>query len=324
MLRTGFVLSRGILLLALFSAMKIGDTVAPSKQFSDETAPFVVVLGVAQDGGVPHAGCEKACCREAWADANLRRRVSCLAIVDPSSGERWMIEATPDFAAQLHLLDQITADSTREALQGILLTHGHIGHYSGLMQLGREVMGTRQVPVYAMPRMFDFLSRNGPWEQLVRLQNVTLQAMSDGIPMALNQRITVIPFLVPHRDEYTETAGFRIVGPQRSALFIPDIDKWEKWDKRIEDLIASADVAFLDGTFYAEGEIPGRDMSEIPHPFIVESIRRFSALPAAERAKVRFIHLNHTNPALRAKSAAVQEIIKSGFHVAQEGERFEL
>jgi pyrroloquinoline quinone biosynthesis protein B len=289
-----------------------------------DAAPFVVVLGVAQDGGLPQAGCQKACCLDAWNDAKLQRHVSCLAIVDPSSSERWMIDATPDFKQQLRTLDEIAPVAASPGLTGILLTHGHIGHYTGLMHLGREVIGAREVPVYVMPRMQDFLSHNGPWDQLVRLKNIVLQPMQKDSSLSLNSRIRVTPFLVPHRDEYTETVGFSITGPQRSIVFIPDIDKWEKWERRIEEVLAGVDAAYVDGTFYADGEIPGRNMAEIPHPFIVETMQRLAALPATEKSKVRFIHLNHTNPALRPETEATRAITKAGFRVAVEGERLEL
>jgi pyrroloquinoline quinone biosynthesis protein B len=277
--------------------------------------PFVVVLGIAQDAGVPQAGCSKPCCA-----SGQRRLVSCLAIVDPKTGERWIVDATPDFPEQLRRLDR-TAPG---ALSGILLTHAHIGHYTGLMHLGREVMGAKAVPVFAMPRMREFLSKNGPWDQLMRLGNIALKPLEDGTAVRLNERLSVTPFLVPHRDEYTETVGFRIQGPRRSVVFIPDIDKWDKWTSKIEEVVAGSDRAYLDGTFYADGEIPGRNMSEIPHPFIVESMARFSRLPPKERAKIRFIHLNHTNPTLVPGSPARRAIEQAGFGVAEEIERFDL
>ena len=104
-------------------------------------------------------------------------------------------------------------------------------------------------------------------------------------------------------------------------MFIPDIDKWKRWDRRLEDVLADVDLAYVDGTFHANGEIAYRDMSEIPHPFITESMERLGPLPAAERAKVRFIHLNHTNPALRPDSDARKEIEAAGFGVAEERQR---
>ena len=286
--------------------------------FAQPSEPYVIVLGIAQDAGVPQAGCQKNCCRHRWNDPKQQERITCLAIVDPATSERWLIDATPDFKAQLRMVDEIAPS---KPLAGIFLTHGHIGHYTGLMQLGREAMGALAIPVYVMPRMEKFLSHNGPWDQLVRLKNIVLRPMPSDSTIVLNTRLQITPFLVPHRDEYTETVGFRITGPHQSVLFIPDIDKWEKWERRIEDMIASVDVAYIDGTFYADGEIPGRNMKEIPHPFMVETMARLAALPLAQKNKIRFIHLNHTNPALRRGTNARADLKKAGFRVAAEKER---
>ncbi len=296
-------------------------TAGPVQVSAGEPDPFVVVLGIAQDAGYPQAGCPKKCCAAAWGDPARRRHVACLAIVDPNTHQRWLIDATPDLREQLHMLDAIEPPSTTPGLAGILLTHAHIGHYTGLMFLGHESIGAKHVPVYAMPRMREFLTGNGPWDQLVRFGNIKLQPLTADMPVKLNERITVTPLRVPHREEYTEVVGFRIAGPKRSVLFIPDIDKWDRWNRKIEDVIAKVDVAYVDGTFYADGEIPSRDMSQIPHPFISESTKRFATLPTEERAKIRFIHLNHTNPALDPNSAAARAVRSAGFAVANELER---
>ena len=59
-------------------------------------------------------------------------------------------------------------------------------------------------------------------------------------------------------------------------------------------------------------------MSEIPHPFIQESMGHLQEIPDSEKAKVHFIHFNHTNPVLR-DTPQRQQIIDKGFKVAQEG-----
>lgn len=278
--------------------------------------PYVIVLGIAQDGGVPQAGSlpDPAC-----AQPPLRRLVSCLGLVDPALEQRWMFDCTPDFPEQLRRLTHIPI--------GIFLTHAHIGHYTGLMYLGREAMNTRDMPVYLMPRMRHFLESNAPWEQLVRCRNITLHALQDGEPVHLNERLAVTPFLVPHRDEYSETAGYRIAGPRRSVLFIPDIDSFEKWDAvgtRIEDVLCDVDVAYLDGTFFSADELAGGEMNAVPHPPITHTMIRFGRLAPDERSKVRFIHLNHTNPALWKDSDAWLRIRDAGFGLAEEMERFEM
>jgi pyrroloquinoline quinone biosynthesis protein B len=274
------------------------------------TAPYTLILGIAQDGGYPQAGCNRPDCIAAWRNPKLRQRVASFAIVDPQSHQRWIIDATPDFPSQLASLD--TASPRGAALlDGILLTHAHIGHYLGLAHLGREVLGAHSIKVYAMPRMREFLQHNGPWDQLVRLKNIELVPIEDGVPFALNERITVTPLRVPHRDEYSETVGFIIRGPSRSILWLPDIDKWEKWTTPLESVLAQVDVAYIDGTFYDATELPGRDLSEIPHPLMTETLMRLANSPL--RAKVRFIHLNQSNPLLREHRRAVV--------IATDGER---
>jgi pyrroloquinoline quinone biosynthesis protein B len=274
------------------------------------TSPYVLVLGIAQDGGYPQAGCIRADCVAAWRNPKLRQRVASLAIVDPQSHQRWIIDATPDFPSQLASLDAAAPRGTA-LLDGILLTHAHIGHYLGLAHLGREVLGAHSIKVYAMPRMREFLENNGPWWQLVKLQNIALVPIEDGVPLTLNERITVTPLRVPHRDEYSETIGFIVRGPSRSILWLPDIDKWEKWSTPLESVLAQVDVAYIDGTFYDATELPGRDLREIPHPLMTETLARLAKSPL--RTKVRFIHLNQSNPLLRERRRDVV--------VARDGER---
>ena len=305
-----------ILYSSLMLSVRAEGAVAPSRVA--DPRPYVVVLGIAQDGGYPQAGCRKECCRKAWSDPSRRKWVASLGIVD--GPRRYLIDATPDFREQLRMLDEVAPAAASPGLDGIFLTHGHIGHYTGLMQLGREVMGSKDVPVYGMPRMTDFLKTSGPWEQLVKLGNVKLQPLEAGRPVTLGA-ISITPLPVPHRDEYTETVGFIIRGASRALLYLPDIDKLSRWSTPLVDALARVDIAYLDGTFYGEGELPGRNMAEIPHPFISETLSLLSKIPPEQRAKVRFIHLNHTNPALDPKSDAVKAILSAGMRVAVQGEK---
>jgi pyrroloquinoline quinone biosynthesis protein B len=286
--------------------------------------PFVEVLGIAQDAGHPQAGCYRDCCAPAWEDPRLAHRVASIAILDPISRQRWIIDASPDFPAQLKTLDQVLPVEGSPGLAGVLLTHAHIGHYTGLMHLGREVIGAKKVPVFAMPKMRSFLEQNGPWELLDRLDNIEIVTLQADQEIQLNERISVRPIQIPHRSEYTETVGFVVRGPNRAMLYIPDIDKWERWSTPIEDVIATVDRAYLDGTFYADGEIKGRAMADIPHPFVTESIERFGPLSESERNKIHFLHLNHTNPLLQPSAPEHGQVSRAGMHVARRGERLEL
>jgi pyrroloquinoline quinone biosynthesis protein B len=296
---------------------------APILTTAQITAPAVVqsqyitVLGIAQDGGYPQAGCKAEHCLRHWRGEEQKRQVVSLGLTNQASGQNWLFEATPDFTAQLQQLQQASGSTN---LSGIFLTHAHMGHYAGLLSLGREAMGAQGMPVYVMPKMKEFLEKNAPWSQLVALGNIKLILMEQDIPIQLASNLRVTPLKVPHRDEFSETVGFRIETAEKSLLFIPDIDKWPLWDRDIRDEVARVDVALLDATFYQEGELPNRDMREIPHPFVIETISLFSPLPESEKRKIKFIHFNHTNP-LIFDGPERMTVKNLGFDVATEGER---
>jgi pyrroloquinoline quinone biosynthesis protein B len=279
-------------------------------------AQQLVVLGVAQDAGYPQIGATQEFIAVELG-MRARQKVVALGVVDEEAGQKFLFDATPDLPAQLFALNEVLP-TPGTLPTGIFLTHGHIGHYTGLMYLGREASGARAIPVYAMPRMASFLTTNAPWSQLVTLQNIELRPLAAGQEITLTPALKVRPFLVPHRDELTETVGFEITGRHKKAIFIPDIDKWSKWPTSLPEVLQKADYVLIDATFYRNGEI-SRDMAEVPHPFVEETLKLLQSLPAAERAKVYFIHFNHTNPLLNPDSPERREVLRLGFKVATEG-----
>lgn len=313
-----------VLSLLAFSLPACFDEAGERQEYTVD-GPMLQVLGTLQDGGAPHIGCNRPCCRNLFLRPATDRKVVCLGVTDTNAqGERVgaMFEATPDFPSQLQAF-QSSWDIPLDRLS-VFLTHAHIGHYSGLMFLGREALGAKNVDVWAMPRFRDFLSSNGPWSQLVDLGNIRLNSLTEQQAVSIGESVRVVPLRVPHRDEYSETVGYRIEGPRKAALFIPDINKWDVWERRLEEELAKVDYAFLDATFYDAEEVGYRDMAEIPHPFIVETMQRLGTLPSSEKAKVHFIHLNHTNPCLDTTSQAYRSVVGSGFHVARFGQTLPL
>lgn len=290
----------------------------------NENRTSLIILGTMQDGGSPHIGCTKQCCEALFTHPDSSRQVVCLGVYDSRNNKRYLFEATPDITRQMKTLKQYGHPTERELADGIFLTHAHIGHYAGLMYLGKEATDAHEVPVYAMPRMAEYLTTNGPWSQLVDRRNIALQPINDNTTISLSSELQVTPFLVPHRDEFSETVGYVIEGPNKRALFIPDIDKWEKWDRDIVEEIKKVDYAFLDATFFSGEEINQRDITQIPHPFIIESMEKFNRLDSAEKQKIYFIHFNHTNPVIDPEFDAAKLVLKSGFRLATINEVFAL
>ena len=283
----------------------------------NEFSPYIIVLGTIQDAGSPHMGCEKSCCISLFENPDPNRKVVSLGLVDPLEKKYWLIEASPDFITQCRELKKISAFEHGKSPDGIFLTHAHIGHYTGLMYLGKESYNSKNVPVFAMTRMKGFLIKNGPWSQLFKLNNIRINNLNHQEEIKLSNNLSITPFLVPHRDEFSETVGFKINGPKKSVLFIPDIDKWGKWNKNLIKEIKSVDVALLDGTFYDNKEVNNRNISDIPHPFIVETMDLFKEEKNSEKFKINFIHFNHTNPLLDSNSSALIRLKESGFNMAK-------
>lgn len=288
------------------------------------TSVSLHILGTAQDAGSPQLNCNKECCVNLFENPDADRKVVALGLLDSENQKTYMFEATPDIATQMKILTAYETKSDAKLVDGIFLTHAHIGHYTGLMYLGKEAMDARNTPVYIMPSMKKFLSENGPWNQLIERKNILLRELENEKAVRLSASVEVTPIVVPHRDEYSETVGYRIKGPRKSALFIPDIDKWEKWDKDIIEEIRNVDYAFLDATFYSAKEIDTRNINEIPHPFVIESFKKFDGLPKNEKNKIIFIHFNHTNPLLNADSEERNYVIQKGYRVGKIRDVFEL
>jgi pyrroloquinoline quinone biosynthesis protein B len=252
-----------------------------------------ILLGTAQDGGVPQAGCHCALCTRARTDLTRRQWVACLGLVDRAARQSWLIDATPDLPEQLSALHTLAPDCP---LAGIALTHAHVGHYAGLIHLGREVWNTQGLPVYASPRMAGFLRENGPWSQLVTLNNIRLRTLEPGHETQLSPDLHLAPILVPHRDEFSDTLAFVVRGPALRLFYCPDIDTWDRWEHELRGFVAGMDVALLDGTFFSAEELGGRDLSHIPHPLATNTVERLAGVDC----DVRLIHLNHSNPLHRS------------------------
>ena len=282
---------------------------------------YIYVLGNVQDAGLPHIGCQHKFCNDKFNEFEEYFTTS-LAVVDPVNEKYILFEATPDLPYQLNYLQKKIFKKFLLP-ESIFITHAHIGHYAGLMYFGREALGSKGLKVNVLPKMANFLQTNGPWSQLVEINNIKIQDLNFGVNVSELKNITITPIKVPHRDEYSETAGFIIEGKSKKALFIPDIDKWEKWDRDLKQLVNEFDYLLLDATFYDSKEIK-RDISEIPHPLVSETINLLDSLSNESKNKVYFIHMNHTNLMLDPMSELSKFIYSKGYNIARVGQRIYL
>jgi pyrroloquinoline quinone biosynthesis protein B len=282
---------------------------------------YIYILGNTQDAGLPHIGCQHKFCQDNF-DIHEEYFVTSIAVVNSDLRRYILFEATPDITYQLNYLKN---NLFQEFLlpESLYITHAHIGHYSGLMYFGREALGAKNLMVRVLPRMSNFLQDNGPWSQLVDINNIKIKEINFGLSTNELSNIVVTPIQVPHRDEYSETAGYIIEGKNKKALFIPDIDKWEKWDRNLNQLAKEFDFLLIDATFYDSKEI-NRDISEIPHPLVTETIDLLSGLNIENRSKVYFIHMNHTNMMLDPNSDLSKLVTSKGFNIARLGQKLYL
>ncbi|MDC0878993.1 MBL fold metallo-hydrolase [Flavobacteriaceae bacterium] len=282
---------------------------------------YIYILGNTQDAGLPHIGCQHPFCEDSF---NLYEEhyTTSIAVVNSDLKKYILFEATPDITFQLNNLKKNIFDEFLLP-ESIYITHAHIGHYTGLMYFGREALGAKDLMVKVLPRMSNFLQNNGPWSQLVDINNIKIKEINFGSSTKELANIDITPVKVPHRDEYSETAGYIIKGKNKKALFIPDIDKWEKWDRDLSQLAKEFDFLLIDATFYDSKEI-NRDISEIPHPLVTETIDLLSGLNTENRSKVYFIHMNHTNMMLDPNSELSKLITSKGFNIARLGQKLYL
>lgn len=278
----------------------------------------VIILGTAQDGGLPHAGCRCRQCERGRREAGFRRLPAAVGI--RSGDATVLIDATSAFAEQIHLLQlELHADHPGGRYgppSTVLLTHAHTGHYVGLWQLDRSVLAAPSVSVLGPLGTIALLAANEPWRQMIRDGFMTL------VPLAAGQKIEVVPGIqvtsipVPHRSEWgTDTAAYRIDGPSHSVLYLPDIDDWAGWDLDVREVVASVDVALIDGTFWDPFNRPG-----VPHPPVHESLDRLEEIARAGYTRILFTHLNHSNPLVDPASPEAAEVRARGFDIASEGQ----
>ena len=283
------------------------------------------LLGMAQDGGYPQPGCARDCCVRAIQDASLARSPAALGIVGADESTH-LFEASRDLGRQFEIWHD--ADPVEGSLATLSLTHAHLGHVDGLGLFGREVMGAKGLVLHCSEAMAGLISATPAWRQMVEQGVFSVHTWQSGAPFEPSPGcgFTITPIQVPHRAELSDNHALLVSGPNRNLLFLPDHDDWEQTlaahdAETIRDWLAvlKVDIALLDGTFWDVGELPHRDMAEIAHPTVLETLSRIGTRWGLDPELV-FIHLNHTNPLLRPEAAEVAAVVDAGWAVGEEGQ----
>jgi pyrroloquinoline quinone biosynthesis protein B len=170
--------------------------------------------------------------------------------------------------------------------------------------------------------MAEFLAGNGPWSLMVSEGRLDLRILQPDRPQRLAPDLEVTALPVPHRDEFSDTVGFVLRGASRSLLYLPDIDRWELWERDIAEVVSSVDIAMLDASFYSADELPGRSQADIPHPLVTDTMRRLGHLTS--RRRIVLTHLNNSNPVLDEGGPERQAVLDAGFEVARAGLSYDL
>ena len=284
----------------------------------------ILTLGTVQDGGFPHIGCNRECCNRARLNPIHSRLVSSISILDSINSYAWIIDVSPDIAKQISILMQYIPNLNYPYLSGVFLTHAHIGHYMGLLYFGLEALNLKNIPVYVLPRMKEFLYQNSMFYQMIENKNIIIKELKNNSQIQLNENLELQPFFVPHRNELSETVGYKIIGENNSVIYLPDIDSWSDWDVSLIDIIKDNDIVIIDGTFFSKDEIVGRNINKIPHPTIMQSMNLTNQISLKDKNKIFFTHLNHTNKVLNFGSQEYKKVITSGYNILEDGKIFNL
>ena len=265
-----------------------------------EPRVIVTILGIAQDAGIPQAGCSCERCSNAHDNPELKRYPVSIG-VEGLDGSKHLIEVTKNLSEQLRLWSGNNIEQKIFIPDSVTITHLHLGHIEGIGQFGKPVMGLKELPIYLSQMNNDSIQKRNDIRLMIEEGNIRLLSRNHFQPT--NDCGFTLEFIsIPHRSELGDTSAILIKGPKKNLLFMPDQDSWsdtlDSFSVRsIRELLTSLriDIALVDGTFWNLNELPGRDLSKIPHPTIEDSIH-YLGMKKINDPDISFIHLNHSNP----------------------------
>ena len=281
---------------------------------------MAVILGIAQDGGVPHPECNCQTC-SIYSSSRIQLSPTSLGVLDEN--HLHLFDVSRDLSRQLRMLP-----NKEKKVTDIWITHGHLGHVDGIGLFGREAIGAKGIRIHASKSMINLLEKTPRWNTMIQNGTLIPRQFDSGEIIETSNSISITAIQVPHRDEWTDTHAFIIKGPSKSILFLPDHDSWEETLRMVgEDTVLDwfqtleANVILIDGTFWSPNEINHQE--QVPHPPILDSLERIGK-KTNESLDIQFIHLNHTNPLLISNSEENKVLQKYGWSIGNEGRQISL
>ena len=248
-------------------------------------------------------------------------------------GKDWyVIGAGPDVRHQIESFPPLRPgpQPRQSPLRGVLLPDAELDHTIGLPEL-RE---GGSLDVYATAPVLAALDDAFPVRRLLDAYTTARWfEVSVGVPLPLEDgRLNVLAF--PTGDKRPRYAagcaadgcwrvGYSIVDAESGgvAVFAPSVGHWSP---ELGDAVAHADCAFVDGTFWTDGEmdtvgssrLPAAGAGHLPISGPAGSALRLAECPARRRV---YVHLNNTNPVLDVQSPERRLLEELGLEVGQDG-----
>ena len=289
----------------------------------------VTILGTAQDGGIPQAGCSCERCNEAHKDLKLRKYPVSLGIIG-TDGSKHIIEVTKNLSEQLMIWS--TNGNELFIPETVSITHLHLGHVEGIGQFGKPVMASKEVDVFLSHKNKNIFDERSDIKLMIEENNIRTHAKNFNQLFEPMQGCGFsLQFIsIPHRSELGDTAAIIIKGNKRNILFMPDQDSWKETleyysKENIREFLKMFDIneALIDGTFWSMEELPGRNISEIPHPTIQDSLKLLGKRMEND-PRISFLHLNHSNPVNDIGSKQRKIVEENGWRVSEIGDVLKL
>ncbi|MGL5792849.1 MAG: pyrroloquinoline quinone biosynthesis protein PqqB [Waterburya sp.] len=303
---------------------------------------LIRILGSAAGGGFPQWNCNCAGCQATRrGEQGVHARTQSSLAVRGSSGDWFLVNASPDVRQQLELLRDEIPNSVRSSpIAGVLLSDAEIDHTAGLMILREsaeplQVYGTATVK-QALTEGFSLLRVLKDYCEVkwsIVEPGSTINLGSNG-ESSLEVETFLLPGTPPKYMRSVAAAGDWVVGftfrdNRVNGSVVTYAPALAELTPSILARFESSDCILVDGTFWQNDELlklgtstrTALTMGHLPLSGDDGSLASLSKLACARKI---FIHINNPNPILIPNSPERQMVEAAGMEVGYDGLTIEL